>query len=164
MQKLKPASGIFSLFNQRQGPEWYQSIEKCLAGADRQKQPGKIFVAHWVLGYANYQYVDITFFGHIQSYKRTCQLYENTCPTLEKSHFKGQMNRTIHVVAAQTRTSWSLCKDYNFGFMKLTMPGAVDNKKSSNSNVYDSFTITREYTNVVACVKDSSTAPNILAT
>ncbi|KAB1217371.1 putative inactive purple acid phosphatase 27 [Morella rubra] len=37
----------------REGTEQYQFIERCLASADRRKQPWLIFAAHRVLGYSS---------------------------------------------------------------------------------------------------------------
>ena len=82
----------------REGSEQYKFIEKCLASADRQKQPWLIFAAHRVLGYSSSYWedgsygepmgreslqklwqkykVDIVFFGHIHNYERTCPIYQ----------------------------------------------------------------------------------------
>ena len=82
----------------REGSEQYKFIEKCLASADRQKQPWLIFAAHRVLGYSSDYWkdgsfgesmgreslqglwqkykVDIAFFGHIHNYERTCPVYQ----------------------------------------------------------------------------------------
>lgn len=84
----------------RAGSEQYLWIEKCLASADRRKQPWLIFVAHRVLGYSsNLWYgregsfeepmgrehlqtlwqkykVDIAFFGHVHNYERICPIYQ----------------------------------------------------------------------------------------
>ncbi|KAL6011046.1 hypothetical protein ACLOJK_001490 [Asimina triloba] len=106
----------------REGTEQYQFIEKCLASADRAKQPWLIFAAHRVLGYSSNAWyaqigafgepmgrddlqklwqkyrVDIAFFGHVHSYERTCPIFQNTCVSPEKSHYSGVVNGTIHVV------------------------------------------------------------------
>ncbi|XP_077227124.1 nucleotide pyrophosphatase/phosphodiesterase-like isoform X2 [Tasmannia lanceolata] len=185
----------------REGSEQYQFIEKCLAKADRQKQPWLIFAAHRVLGYSSNSWyaeqgsfeepmgrsslqklwqkyrVDIAFFGHVHSYERTCQIYENICVNSETSNFSGIVNGTIHVVAGgggshlsaftDLQTAWSLFKDYDFGFVKLTAFNhsslLFEYKKSSDGKVYDSFTITREYKDVLACTIDSC-PPTTLAT
>ena len=84
----------------REGTEQYKFIEKCLASADRQKQPWLIFSAHRVLGYSSNSWyglegafeepmgreslqklwqkyrVDIAFFGHVHNYERTCPIYQ----------------------------------------------------------------------------------------
>lgn len=82
----------------REGSEQYKFIEKCLASADRQKQPWLIFIAHRVLGYSSSYWqsasfgepmgreslqklwqkhkVDIAFFGHVHNYERTCPIYQ----------------------------------------------------------------------------------------
>ncbi|XP_049934830.1 probable inactive purple acid phosphatase 27 isoform X3 [Nymphaea colorata] len=74
--------------------------------------------------------VDLAIFGHIHGYERTCPIYENKCMSTEKSHYKGPFNGTINVVAggggaiissfSTLNTSWSLFKDADFGFLKLT--------------------------------------------
>ena len=82
----------------REGSEQYKFIEKCLASADRKKQPWLIFAAHRVLGYSSSYWqsgsygepmgreslqklwqkykVDIAFFGHVHNYERTCPIYQ----------------------------------------------------------------------------------------
>lgn len=79
------------------------------------------------------------------------------------------MNGTIHVVAGgggaglaeftTLNTKWSFFKDYDYGFVKLT---AFDHssllfeyKKSSDGEVYDSFTMSRDYRDILACTVDS---------
>ena len=82
----------------REGSNQYKFIEKCLALADRQKQPWLIFAAHRVLGYS-FDYwkdgsfgesmgreslqklwqkykVDIAFYDHVHNYERTCPIYQ----------------------------------------------------------------------------------------
>ncbi|KAK6924656.1 Calcineurin-like phosphoesterase domain, ApaH type [Dillenia turbinata] len=184
----------------REGTEQYNFIEKCLASADRQKQPWLIFAAHRVLGYSSDKYyalegsfeepmgreslqklwqkykVDMAFFGHVHNYERTCPIYQNQCVNNEVSHFSGVVNGTIHVVAggggsqlsefSTLNTSWSLYKDYDYGFVKLTAFNhsslLFEYKKSSDGKVYDSFTISRDYRDVLACVHDGC-APTTLA-
>jgi hypothetical protein len=82
----------------REGSEQYKFIEKCLASADRKKQPWLIFAAHRVLGYSSSYWqsgsygepmgreslqklwqkykVDVAFFGHVHNYERTCPIYQ----------------------------------------------------------------------------------------
>ncbi|PON72154.1 Acid phosphatase [Trema orientale] len=174
----------------REGSEQHKFIEKCLASADRQKQPWLIFVAHRVLGYSSSYWkdgsygepmgreslqklwqkykVDIAFFGHVHNYERTCPIYQNQCTNTEKSHYSGTVNGTIHVVAGgggshlgnfgPVQTTWSLYRDVDFGFVKLTAFNhsslLFEYKKSSDGKVYDSFTISRDYRDVLACVHD----------
>ncbi|XP_024994014.1 probable inactive purple acid phosphatase 1 isoform X3 [Cynara cardunculus var. scolymus] len=109
--------------------------------------------------------VDIAIYGHAHNYERTCPVYENICTSNEKHAYKGSLNGTIHVVAggggasltefANINTTWSLVKDVDYGFLKLT---AFDHsnllfeyKKSSNGQVYDSFSISRDYKDILAC-------------
>ncbi|KAM2286563.1 hypothetical protein ACFX1S_039016 [Malus domestica] len=174
----------------REGSEQYIFIEKCLASADRQKQPWLIFAAHRVLGYSSAQWqdgafgepmgreslqklwqkykVDIAFYGHVHNYERTCPIYQNQCVNTEKSHYSGTVNGTIHVVVGgggshlsafgPVQTSWSLFRDSDFGFVKLTAFNhsslLFEYKKSNDGKVYDSFTISRDYKDVLACVHD----------
>lgn len=96
-------------------------------------------------------------------------LWQNICTSKEKHNYKGNLNGTIHVVAggggaslatfAPVQTEWSIFKDYDYGFVKLT---AFDRsnllfeyKKSRDGKVYDSFRISREYKDILACSVDS---------
>ncbi|XP_062168602.1 probable inactive purple acid phosphatase 27 [Alnus glutinosa] len=113
--------------------------------------------------------VDVAFFGHIHNYERTCPIYQNQCVNSEKSHYSGTMNGTIHVVVGGAGShlskfttaipNWSIYRDHDFGFGKLTAFNhsylLFEYKKSSDGKVYDSFTISREYKDVLACVHDS---------
>ncbi|CAO2184413.1 unnamed protein product [Urochloa humidicola] len=113
--------------------------------------------------------VDIAFFGHVHNYERTCPIYQSQCMTNEKSHYSGTMNGTIHVVAGGGGShlseyttaipSWSIFRDHDFGFVKLTAFNhsslLFEYKKSSDGKVYDSFTIERDYRDVLSCVHDS---------
>ncbi|KAK1295223.1 putative inactive purple acid phosphatase 27 [Acorus calamus] len=185
----------------REGTEQYAFIERCFATANRHKQPWLVFAAHRVLGYSSNSWyadqgsfqepmgrsslqglwqkyrVDLAFFGHVHSYERTCQIYENICMSEEKSRYSGIVNGTIHVVVGgggshlskftDLKTEWSMVRDYDYGFVKLTAFNQssllFEYKKSRDGNVYDSFTITRDYMDVLACAKDSCW-PTTLAT
>ncbi|XP_058226385.1 probable inactive purple acid phosphatase 27 isoform X1 [Rhododendron vialii] len=119
--------------------------------------------------------VDIAFFGHVHNYERTCPIYQNQCVNSEKSHYSGTVNGTIHVVVggagshlseySQITPSWSLYRDYDFGFVKLTAFShsslLFEYKKSRDGNVYDSFTISRDYRDVLACVHDGCEATTL---
>ncbi|XP_042378596.1 nucleotide pyrophosphatase/phosphodiesterase-like isoform X1 [Zingiber officinale] len=121
--------------------------------------------------------VDIAFYGHVHNYERTCPIYQNQCVNNEASHYSGTMNGTIHVVAggggshlsnfSDVVPRWSLYRDVNFGFVKLTAFNhsslLFEYKRSSDGRVYDSFTIYRDYRDVLACVHDSC-PPTTLAT
>ncbi|KAF7833979.1 putative inactive purple acid phosphatase 27 [Senna tora] len=121
--------------------------------------------------------VDIAFYGHVHNYERTCPIYQNQCVNNERSHYSGVVNGTIHVVVggggshlskfSQVTPSWSLYKDFDFGFVKLTAFNhsslLFEYKKSSDGKVYDSFTISRDYRDVLACVHDGC-EPTTLAT
>lgn len=119
--------------------------------------------------------VDIAFYGHVHNYERSCPIYQSQCVSSEKSHYSGTFNATIHVVAggggshlsdfSQVNTKWSLYKDYDFGFVKLTAFNhsslLFEYKKSRDGNVYDSFSISRDYRDILACVHDSCQASTL---
>ncbi|XP_024018238.1 probable inactive purple acid phosphatase 1 [Morus notabilis] len=119
--------------------------------------------------------VDIAIYGHVHNYERTCPVYENICTSDEKHSYKGSLNGTIHVVAGgggaglaefgSVKTKWSLVKDYDYGFVKLT---AFDHsnllfeyKKSRDGKVYDSFRISRDYRDILACTIDSCSSTTL---
>lgn len=120
--------------------------------------------------------VDIAFYGHVHNYERSCPVYQNQCVNNERSHYSGTMNGTIHVVVggggshlsnfSDVQTQWSLYRDYDYGFVKLTAFNhsslLFEYKRSSDGEVYDSFTISRDYRDVLACVHDSC-SPTTLA-
>ncbi|MED6150973.1 putative inactive purple acid phosphatase 27, partial [Stylosanthes scabra] len=112
--------------------------------------------------------VDIAFYGHVHNYERVCPIYQNQCVNEEKKNYTGTVNGTIHIVVggggshlndfAASPPIWSIYRDRDYGFGKLT---AFDHsyllfeyKKSSDGKVYDSFTISRDYRDVLACVHD----------
>lgn len=94
---------------------------------------------------------------------------QNQCVKSGKSHYSGPVNGTIHVVVggggshlsefSVLNTSWSLYKDYDWGFVKMTAFNhsflLFEYMKSRDGKVYDSFTISRDYPDVLACVHDS---------
>lgn len=100
---------------------------------------------------------------------------QNQCVNNERSHYSGIVNGTIHVVAggagshlsnfSQVTPKWSLYRDYDYGFVKLTAFNhsslLFEYKKSSDGKVYDSFTISREYKDVLACVHDGCEATTL---
>ncbi|GAU44972.1 hypothetical protein TSUD_184730, partial [Trifolium subterraneum] len=102
-------------------------------------------------------------------------LTTNQCVNTEKSHYSGIVNGTIHVVAggagshlsdfSQVTPKWSLYRDSDFGFVKLTAFNhsslLFEYKKSRDGNVYDSFTISRNYRDVLACVHDGCEATTL---
>ncbi|XP_024041590.1 probable inactive purple acid phosphatase 1 isoform X2 [Citrus clementina] len=113
--------------------------------------------------------VDIAVFGHVHNYERICPIYQNICTNKEKHYYKGSLNGTIHIAAGGAgaslspfttlQTTWSLYRDYDHGFVKLT---ALDHsnllfeyKKSRDGKVYDSFRISRDYRDILACSVDS---------
>lgn len=95
--------------------------------------------------------------------------FQSICTSNEKKFYKGSLNGTIHVIAggggaslstfAPIQTTWSLYKDYDYGFTKLTAFNHTDllfeYKKSSDGKVYDSFRISRDYRDILACTVDS---------
>lgn len=121
--------------------------------------------------------VDIAFYGHVHNYERTCPIYQNQCVNSGASHYSGTMNGTIHVVAGgggshlsnfgEPVPSWSLKRDVDYGFVKLTAFNhsslLFEYKRSSDGTAHDSFTISRDCRDVLACVHDSC-SPTTLAT
>ena len=91
---------------------------------------------------------------------------QNQCTKTGTSHYSGTVNGTIHVVVGgagshlsnfgQINTTWSLYKDHDYGFVKLTAFNhsslLFEYKRSSDGKVYDSFTVSRDYRDVLACV------------
>ncbi|XP_008802276.2 nucleotide pyrophosphatase/phosphodiesterase-like [Phoenix dactylifera] len=120
--------------------------------------------------------VDIAFYGHVHNYERTCPIYQNQCVNEEKSYYSGTVNGTIHVVVggggshlsdfATIVPKWSLYRDYDYGFVKMTAFNhsslLFEYKRSSDGKVYDFFTISRDYKDVLTCVHDSC-SPKTLA-
>ncbi|KAL6623537.1 hypothetical protein ACP70R_033416 [Stipagrostis hirtigluma subsp. patula] len=113
--------------------------------------------------------VDLAVFGHIHSYERTCPIYQNRCVQDGSHHYSGRFNATTHVVIGgggaslspfrTTVPPWSFFRDFDFGFVKLT---AFNNsfmlfeyKKSSDGEVYDHFTVSRDYRDILACSIDN---------
>ena len=94
---------------------------------------------------------------------------QNQCVNSDKSRYSGTMNGTIHVVVGGGGShlsefttaipNWSIYRDYDWGFVKLTAFNCssllFEYKKSRDEKVYDSFTISREYKDVLACVHNS---------
>ncbi|KAG6429787.1 hypothetical protein SASPL_107840 [Salvia splendens] len=113
--------------------------------------------------------VDIAVYGHVHNYERTCPIYQTICTSKEKNYYKGGLNGTIHVAAggegaslspfSPLQPNWSLFRDLDYGFVKLT---AFDHsnllfeyKRSRDGEVYDSFKISRDYRDILACTIDS---------
>lgn len=113
--------------------------------------------------------VDIAIYGHAHSYERTCPVYENICTSQERNHYTGTFNGTIHVVAggggaslaqfSELQPRWSIFRDQDYGFVKLTATDhsnlLFEYKRSSDGKVHDSFTISRDYRDILACTVDS---------
>ena len=103
-------------------------------------------------------------------------LKQSQCVNEATTHYSGVVNGTIHVVVggggshlsdfSTVNTQWSLFKDMDYGFVKLTAFNhsflQFEYKKSSDGKVYDSFTISRDYRDVLACVHDGC-SPTTLA-
>ncbi|KAJ4835784.1 putative inactive purple acid phosphatase 24 [Turnera subulata] len=116
--------------------------------------------------------VDIAFYGHVHNYERTCPIYQNQCVRWEKKNYKGALGGTIHVVAGGAGAhlsqfsdmipKWSIYRDYDHGFVKLTAFNhsslLFEYMKSSDGKVYDQFTISRDYRDILACTHDSCDA------
>ncbi|KAM4107654.1 hypothetical protein ACB094_04G162200 [Castanea mollissima] len=112
--------------------------------------------------------VDIAFYGHVHNYERTWPIYQNRCVNTEKSHYSGTVNGMINIVVgaggyqlnshSPLQTNWSIYKVADFGFGKLTAFNhsslLFEYKRSSDGEVYDQYTISRDYRDVLACVHD----------
>ncbi|PKA59851.1 putative inactive purple acid phosphatase 1 [Apostasia shenzhenica] len=113
--------------------------------------------------------VDIALYGHVHNYERTCPAYQNACMQKASNHYTGPFVATTHVVVGGGGASladytpyhaqWSHFRDHDFGFVKLTgfnhTSLLFEYKKSSDGKVYDHFTITRDYRDILACSFDS---------
>ena len=96
-------------------------------------------------------------------------MLQNICTSQEKHNYIGPLNGTIHVIAggagaslhefSPVNTMWSIYKDYDHGFVELTAFNhshlLFEYKKSSDGKVYDSFTISRDYRDILTCTVDS---------
>ncbi|XP_073314382.1 probable inactive purple acid phosphatase 1, partial [Primulina huaijiensis] len=119
--------------------------------------------------------VDIAIYGHAHCYERTCPAYQNHCTSNEKRYYQGSLNGTIHVVAggggasltgfSTLQPNWSIFRDSDYGFVKLT---AFDHsnllfeyKRSSDGKVHDSFRISRDYRDILACTIDSCSSTTL---
>ncbi|GLU12719.1 hypothetical protein SLE2022_293780 [Rubroshorea leprosula] len=119
--------------------------------------------------------VDIAFYGHVHNYERSCPIYQNQCVKNEKHNYSGTATGTIHVVVggggahlseySTVTPNWSIYRDYDHGFGKLTAFNhsylLFEYKKSRDGKVYDSFTISRDYRDVLACVHDGCEATTL---
>ncbi|CAF2050926.1 unnamed protein product [Brassica rapa] len=119
--------------------------------------------------------VDIAIYGHAHNYERTCPVYQSVCTSDEKTNYKGTFNGTIHIVAggagaglaefSDLQPNWSIVRDYDYGFLKLTAANysnlLFEYKKSSDGTVHDSFKISRDYRDVLACAVDSCPATTL---
>ncbi|KAJ8514021.1 hypothetical protein OPV22_004455 [Ensete ventricosum] len=113
--------------------------------------------------------VDIALYGHVHNYERTCPIYQSTCVREAAHQYTGPFEATTHVVVGgggsalakftPLRTRWSYYQDYDFGFVKLTAFNQstllLEYKKSRDGVVYDYFTITRDYRDILDCAVDS---------
>ncbi|KAF3333942.1 nucleotide pyrophosphatase/phosphodiesterase isoform X1 [Carex littledalei] len=114
--------------------------------------------------------VDLAFYGHVHNYERTCPVYQSQCQEDGSNFYTGPFTATTHVVVGgagaylttfikDDPVQWSFYRDFDFGFVKLTAFNHTtlrfEYKKSSDGNVYDHFTISRDYKDVLACAFDS---------
>lgn len=113
--------------------------------------------------------VDIAFYGHAHNYERTCPLYENICLQNGSNHYRGPFKATTHIVVggggasladfSQNIPKWSYFRDRDYGFVKLTAYNhsmlLLEYKRSSDGKVYDHFTISRDYRDILSCGFDN---------
>ncbi|KAJ0963491.1 hypothetical protein J5N97_028613 [Dioscorea zingiberensis] len=109
--------------------------------------------------------VDIALYGHAHNYERTCPVYQNSCVRNASNLYTGPFAATTHVVVGgggaalsyftTVQTKWSHFQDVDYGFVKLTAFNhstlLLEYKKSSDGKVYDHFTISRDYQDILAC-------------
>ncbi|GJZ25158.1 probable inactive purple acid phosphatase 1 isoform X1 [Tanacetum coccineum] len=105
--------------------------------------------------------VDIAIYGHAHNYERTCPIYEVLVHV--EVRLQGKLKRDNSCSGGRWRASltnfaninatWSLVKDVDYGFLKLTSSDPsnllFEQKKSSSGKVYDSFTISRDYKDIL---------------
>ena len=84
-------------------------------------------------------------------------------------HYSGSFQATTHIVVGGAGASladfsenipkWSYFRDHDYGFVKLTAFNhstlLLEYKKSSDGKVYDQFTISRDYRDILACSVDN---------
>ncbi|EES16213.1 hypothetical protein BDA96_08G155000 [Sorghum bicolor] len=113
--------------------------------------------------------VDLAFYGHVHSYERTCPVYQSQCVVEASDHYSGPFQATTHVVVGgagaslskftDSKIQWSHFTDFDHGFVKLTAFNhsslLFEYKKSRDGNVYDHFTISRDYRDILACSVDN---------
>ncbi|XP_052166743.1 nucleotide pyrophosphatase/phosphodiesterase-like [Oryza glaberrima] len=113
--------------------------------------------------------VDLAFYGHVHNYERTCPVYDGRCASPERSRYSGAVGGTIHAVVGgggshlsnftAEAPPWSVYREMDYGFVKLTAFNYTsllyEYRRSSDGEVHDSFTVHREYRDVLACVADS---------
>ncbi|KAM3254617.1 hypothetical protein ACQJBY_048227 [Aegilops geniculata] len=113
--------------------------------------------------------VDLAFYGHVHNYERTCPVYQSQCVVNASNHYSGPFQATTHVVVGgagaslsdfiTSKIQWSHFRDFDHGFGKLTAFNhsslLFEYKKSRDGNVYDHFTISRDYRDVLACSVDN---------
>ena len=92
---------------------------------------------------------------------------QNTCVCNASHHYRDAIAETTHVVVggggaclstfSKVQTLWSYFQE--FGFVKLTAfnnsSQLFEYKKSSDGRVYDHFTISRDYHDILVCTVDS---------
>ncbi|KAF7054938.1 hypothetical protein CFC21_062525, partial [Triticum aestivum] len=116
--------------------------------------------------------VDIAMYGHVHGYERTCPVYENVCVAKGSDRYSGAFTATTHVVVGgggaslaeytAERARWSHAQDLDYGFAKLTAFNhttlLMEYKRSRDGSVRDSFTVSRDYRDVLACGVDNCAA------
>ncbi|EFJ34383.1 hypothetical protein SELMODRAFT_405673 [Selaginella moellendorffii] len=133
--------------SEHDGTEQYEFLENCFWSADRQKQPWLVFISHRVLGYSSC-YAPENTTG--EPFGRDSLVAKQVPASDEKDFYSGTFNGTIHVVAGgggfwlsqfpESKPSWSLNQDCDFGYTKLTSFNRssllFEYKKSRDGEVY----------------------------
>lgn len=94
---------------------------------------------------------------------------QNVCVAKAASHYSGAFTATTHVVVggggasladyAGLRARWSHVQDRDYGFAKLTAFNHTallfEYVRSRDGSVHDSFTVSRDYRDILACGVDN---------
>ncbi|KHN23986.1 Putative inactive purple acid phosphatase 27 [Glycine soja] len=129
----------------REGSEQYKFIEHCLATIDRKHQPWLIFSAHRPLDYSSNDWYgkEGSFEEPMgrESLQKLWQKYKVEIPFYGHVH---NYERMCPIYQNQCVNQ----EKFNHSYLLF------EYKRSSDGKVYDSFTISRDYRDVLACVHD----------
>ncbi|EEE53480.1 hypothetical protein OsJ_36627 [Oryza sativa Japonica Group] len=126
----------------RPGTEQYKFIEQCLSSVDRSKQPWLIFLAHRVLGYSSASWYEIMMgsYGEPMGRDGLEELWQKYKVDLAVFGHIHSYERTCPIYQLTALNHSTLLFEY---------------KKSRDGKVYDHFTISRDYRDIMACSIDN---------